>query len=309
MSLMALKHFSSKSGFRRAGIAAMVCVLLLPVVCCSAEQKPSKPLKVVASIRPLALLAQDLLGDLAEVQVIVPPNADPHNLSLKISDRVKLDGADIVFWLGPEFERFLNKAIKQRNQSIDLAIVAELEDSVGQSDEHHEHVHDGSDTHVWMDPGYALLAVKALSERVERLRPELKLELSTRLAALNKQIQADEQSVSERLHLSRSVKYVVMHDAYSHFSEAFGLSSAIVVNKMPEQRLSAKQLYKLQQGVEGARCLLVEGRTDRAFRLAKVLNLDTVDADPLASNENIKSYSDFLLGLGGAFERCLNGRK
>ncbi len=272
-----------------------------------------KRLSVVTSIRPLALLVQDLAGQWVDVDVVVPPNADPHNLSLKASARIKLDKADMVVWLGPDFERFLAKSMRQRGNPVDLALES-VEGLLGTADEHHHehsHGHDHSaeaevagDLHVWLSPNNAERILIAISARLSQLRPELKVPLEQQLERVLVGIKAATQQVELWLAPHKGKGFGVYHNAYGHFSEAFSVHAVASVSQMPEQRISAKKMYQLQKELEGASCIVVEQKSAKTERLARVLKVRQVEADPLASNVSIGSYKDFLLYLGGAFESC-----
>ena len=75
-----------------------------------------KPL--VTSIKPLAIIAKSALQDRARVEYLMPAGLSPHDVVLKLSDMRKLADADLVFWIGPEFEIRAAKqfaAIPQKN--------------------------------------------------------------------------------------------------------------------------------------------------------------------------------------------------
>ena len=58
-------------------------------------------LEVVASIRPLALIADAVTGDPGQVRQLVPNGASSHEYALKPSDRALLARAGLVLWVGP----------------------------------------------------------------------------------------------------------------------------------------------------------------------------------------------------------------
>lgn len=288
--------------------------LLIICSCSVAVWAGDERLSVVTSIRPLALLVQDLAGDWVNVDVVVPPNADPHNMSLRMSSRQKIEDADLVLWLGPEFERFLKKPMAQRKVVGDIAVDSlngiywlEAEREEEHADEHHDHSHHGRDLHVWLNPDNAKVILQKLAQQLLILRPDLKVIIDARLSQVLKRVEQTSQAVEQKLKLYKGKSFGVYHDAYGHFVATFDLHTQAAVNQMPEQRLSAKRLHQLQQDMQGASCIVVERKSDKTQRLARVLHVGEVEADPLASDKAIKSYSDFLLYLGGAFEGCFKG--
>jgi zinc transport system substrate-binding protein len=68
---------------------------------------------LVASIRPLAFLLNELALPADKVIQLVSNNSSAHHYQLKVSDRRLLQSADLVVWVGPELELFLEKPLRQ----------------------------------------------------------------------------------------------------------------------------------------------------------------------------------------------------
>ncbi len=104
--------------------------------------------RVLASIKPLQLIATDIVGDAGSVELLLKPGASPHHYSMKPSDIRKLVDSKLVIWVGPELEQFLEKSLRNRNGAA-LAMVTEGE--AGHHEEHDEHdehaSHDKHESH------------------------------------------------------------------------------------------------------------------------------------------------------------------
>jgi zinc transport system substrate-binding protein len=282
--------------------------VLLP---CSLVQAQS--LKLVTSIRPLALLAQDLTQGLpVTVAALLPANADPHSWALRISDRQTLEDADLVLWLGPEFEVFLTKPLAGgAARQVRLGELPGLQwthpEGAAHSQEHHDHghhTHTGRDLHVWLNPANAAEIQKALVAGLAGLRPDWQEELQRRLQQQLQQLEQLQADIHQRLSPHRQKGFIAYHDAYGHFVEAFGLHQLGAVNQSSEQRLSAKVLHELQMHARSAHCLMVEKSGAQEQRLAQTLNLPVVIADGLAADSGLQDFAGFLLGISAAFESC-----
>ena len=108
----------------------------------------AEEVKVLASIKPLQLLAADIVGDAGEVELLIKPGASPHHYSMKPSDRRKLDDAHVIAWVGPDLETFLEKSLRGSDALVLQMAVAEGE---GEGEGHEEHGahddHKGHDDH------------------------------------------------------------------------------------------------------------------------------------------------------------------
>ena len=65
---------------------------------------------VVTSLKPLGFIASAIADGVTETQVLLPDGASEHDYSLRPSDAKRLQNADLVVWIGPEMEAFMNKS-------------------------------------------------------------------------------------------------------------------------------------------------------------------------------------------------------
>jgi len=69
--------------------------------------------EVVASIAPLhGIAARIMQGGASAPRLLLPPGASPHGYALRPSDAAALADADVVFWIGPALETFLEKPLQ-----------------------------------------------------------------------------------------------------------------------------------------------------------------------------------------------------
>ena len=73
----------------------------------SAEDAPS----VVTSIKPIHSIASAIMEGVGEPHILIDGAASPHGFSLKPSQAFLLQGADAVFWVGPDLAPGLDKPI------------------------------------------------------------------------------------------------------------------------------------------------------------------------------------------------------
>ncbi|MCZ7642051.1 MAG: zinc ABC transporter substrate-binding protein [Pseudorhodoplanes sp.] len=59
------------------------------------------------SIKPLHSLVAGVMGDVGTPHLIVAGGDEPHTYALRPSDAEALSKADVVFWIGENFETFL----------------------------------------------------------------------------------------------------------------------------------------------------------------------------------------------------------
>ena len=252
---------------------------------------------VVATIKPIALLAQSVAGDAFNVVTLLPPNANPHALAMTIADRQRLEDASLVLWLGAGFERFLTKPMKQRQSAqLELGLLEGLR-WPAQSP---------TDLHLWLDPHNIALVLKAITVELTLIEPLHKAVLDERLARALSVLAQQKAVIQRQLDAFKQRPFAVSHDGYAHFVEAFGLNQLAAATRLPEEQLSARRMYDLQKSLAGASCLIVEPGDHSGVKLAAALGLQAVEVDPLGRSSEITSITALLQSLAAGFKRCLD---
>src|SRR6266481_2708120 len=72
-------------------------------------------LKVLTSFAPIYCLVANVAGDLAQVDNLLPANAEPHDYQFSRKDLQKLSHADLIVLNGLGLEKWLEKAIQNSN--------------------------------------------------------------------------------------------------------------------------------------------------------------------------------------------------
>jgi zinc transport system substrate-binding protein len=270
----------------------------------------AKPL-VLSSLKPLTLIAQEITGAIADVDTLLPVTASHHNYPLKMSDHARLQKADVILWVGPELESFLQKPLANLSRAkiitaYDLAGINWPAESV----EVHGHHHDEHDPHLWLDPRNAIVVAQALTATLAQIdatnaaqyRENLRLFVA-RLTALDQKLQVYLKPFAE-------VGFAVYHEGFGHFVGRYGLKQLDYVTFTPEQKPGAKHLHGLRKKLaKQGKCLFLEPYNDMqsARELAQELHLHLGTLDALGT-EGVTTYLQLLEQMGGAFSACLANR-
>src|SRR4051812_48259065 len=66
---------------------------------------------VVVSLKPIHSLVASIMHGVGDPGVIIEGAASPHTYQMKPSDAAKLEQADIIFWVGHDMEKFMEKPL------------------------------------------------------------------------------------------------------------------------------------------------------------------------------------------------------
>jgi zinc transport system substrate-binding protein len=286
----------------------LTCVLF----CLSAlaySDANDKPL-VVTSIKPLAIIARSALQDRARVEYLMPSGLSPHDIVLKVSDIRTLAKADLVLWIGSDFEiraakQFAALPASKLITAMDVIFpehkTGETEDNGEhkvheEHEEHEEHDHD-IDPHIWLSPTIANQLAKILSSRldlpvVDIFSEELRKDTLNLLAPV----------------IDRN--YMVHHQGHGYFVDEFELQPGLSIRDMLGKQKGAKTQFNLRlEGQKlGVSCVFTEPQhSDKdAVAMAKDLSVATTTIDILAVayDDQLPSYESYIYGLATQFSAC-----
>nr|WP_027064034.1 zinc ABC transporter substrate-binding protein ZnuA [Lonsdalea quercina] len=117
----------------------------------AAGAAPIASADVVTSIRPLAFIAAAIADGVTPTEVLLPDGASPHDYALRPSDVQRLQSSELVIWVGPEMEAFLQKPLSQipANRQITLSTLPEIKAAMIKASHHHgESDHEGNSEHT-----------------------------------------------------------------------------------------------------------------------------------------------------------------
>lgn len=245
--------------FRRVA-AATATALLLPLTlaaCGSGESAAGDGrLQVLTSFYPLQFVAQSVAGDLADVDNLTPPAADPHDLELSPARARGISTADVVVTLGG-FQPAVDDAIAAREPEnlVDAAEIVPLlsasvtgghdeadhTDDAAADDGHangdhaeeehtaddgHDHSHDlgGYDPHFWLDPTKLALLAGPVADALTAADPGSAETFSANAAALVERLDALDQQFSEALAPFAGATLITNHTAFGYLAQRYGLA-------------------------------------------------------------------------------------
>lgn len=278
----------------------------------SAQETVAQPpsLQVVTSIRPLALIANDILGARGSAVALIDGGDSPHHYALTPSARLRAARADFLLWVGAGLEVSLTGLFAGRE---DLITAQSLDDITLLS---LDHLH--PDLHLWLNTDNAR-AIAAAVARVASVRDPGNADYyAQRLADFDAEQRANSAAIDRALRAPGAAEpasalggYAVYHDAYQYFEQQFGLTHALALVHDPERSPSIRELAETRAALALARpvCLLVEPDSDPRL-IDTVLNsaqLRRVEVDILgyAVADGEQGYTRLIRGFVDDLTRCM----
>ncbi|WP_426415563.1 zinc ABC transporter substrate-binding protein [Aestuariirhabdus sp. LZHN29] len=270
---------------------------LAPAV--SAANADESPLRVMASIKPLQLIAAAITDGVSEPELLVPVGASPHGFTLRPSDLARLSNADVVFWMGPAMEPYLQKLVTNLPDTV--AVQQFLDSAASEASGHdavdahgHEHSHEHShehgeeDLHLWLDPSEGRLIAQRMARVLGERDPANGERYRENLQRFEQGLATVIEANRARLQARVVRSLFVFHDAYGGLESFYGIEIAGAITLSPEMQPGTRHLLELRERLEraGSSCLFSEPQFQSAMvvRLLKGLDVELGELDPLAGN-------------------------
>ncbi|MCW4116784.1 zinc ABC transporter substrate-binding protein [Aurantimonas sp. MSK8Z-1] len=287
------------------------------VVASSAHAAPD----VVASIKPLHSLVAAVMQGIAEPGLIVTGSASPHEYSLRPSDAATLQKADLVFWIGPDFEHFLVKPLETLaptagavalERAPGIHLLAPRKGGTFEPDADGDHDDEGPvDGHLFLDPENAKAMVDAIETRLAAADPENAARYHANAAALRIRLDQLIAGVAAELAPVADRSFIVFHDAYHYFEERFGVRAAGSITVEPDVTPGAQRLAAIRAKVQelGATCVFAEpqfhSRLIDTVVDGTAARTGILDPEGTALEPGADLYATLIQGLADNLRDCL----
>ena len=213
-----------------AGIPAMIIPTApATVMPAAATSSASSPAGLVTSIYPVYLIARAVTAGIEEPYLLGSRQRSGHHLQLRPQDRLQLQRATLVVWVGPQLEGSLAGTLQQHPRQLKLGNLPlpqrlPLRDQTGQP------VAGTLDPHLWLAPANSLAMAQAIVRVRSQQYPAAAARYQANLQQLTRQLQPL-LTASGR----RPAPYVAWHDAYQYLEKPLQLQRIATLTADPEQ--------------------------------------------------------------------------
>jgi zinc transport system substrate-binding protein len=309
-------------GRQRSGILSIIALLMLSMtVGCSqsnpnqgitSEQSPqaqeagstpppqSEKTKVVATFLPIYLFTKAVAGNVADVEILVPPGTEVHEYQATPQNVKAIATANVLVKNGLGLEEFLentiknaeNKKLTQIDASQGIKPLNEISPVVKTAKEEkghsHDHAHAQGNPHVWLDPVLAKQQVTNIRDGLIAADPANKATYEANAAAYVKELETLNSEFQQTLQKTPSCTFITFHDAFPYLAQRYKLKQVAVV-QIPEDQLSPTDVQNAVNAVKKfkVKALFSEPGVDNKLltSLSKDLNLTLQTLDSLETGE------------------------
>jgi zinc transport system substrate-binding protein len=225
--------------------------------------------RVVASFAPLQSIVASVMEGVGTPETLVKGGASAHGYALKPSDARVLERADLVFWIGPNYENFLVRPLQNLGGKArkvawaDLPGIELLAARAGGPWEGHSHAHGHAkgtvdyDGHLFLDPRNAAILADAAGDALAQADPANAARYRANAARVKTELAALDAELAAKLRPLAGRPFIVFHDALQYFEKRYGLTPAGSITVSPERKPGAQRLQRIRERVRRAQAICV----------------------------------------------------
>ena len=233
----------------------------------AAEGRPT----VVTSFYPLTEVARRVGGDTVEVTDLTPAGSEPHDLELTTDDVDRILDADLVIFVGGDFQPAVEDVLEPRDgPALDLLEAVGIE---------------GDDPHFWLDPTLLARAVRPVEAALTELAPAQRAAFAANAETYRRELEDLDEEVATVLRSCERRDLVTAHAAFGHLAERYGLRQRAIAGLSPEAEPDPERLDELADLVEQAGVTTVFTETlvsaETAETLAREADVRTAVLNPI----------------------------
>jgi len=252
-------------------------LLSLLVIPSSGHSQPK--LKIITTLFPLQEFARAVGGEKVQVDLLLPPGAEPHNWEPKPSDVNKLKQADFFIYIGRAMEPWAGDLLKAiptgRLQVLEAGRVASL-----QPEDHHPgtetHVGHGQrgkkDPHIWLDFSLDEKIVEMIAAAFSERDPAQAAHYRSNASAYEAKLDALDRKYRSSLSSCRQRQMILGgHSAFGYLAQRYGLRQIALYGISPNAEPTPKKLAEVVQAAKNHRVKFIFFESFMNPKLAQVL--------------------------------------
>ena len=202
--------------------------------------------QVVASFYPIAYLAERTGGEKVDVFNPVPPGAEPHDLELSPRAVERIQGSQVLLFLGGGFQPSIDRALETlEGNGLTAVDVSEGVDKMPATDVEGTPEPGALDPHIWLDPRYAQVMSEDIESSLVRADPANEAAYRANGEKLRADLDALDAEMQQGLSNCARKEIVTSHAAFGYLARRYGLVEVPVSGLSPESEPSPARLNEV----------------------------------------------------------------
>ncbi|MBE3596130.1 MAG: zinc ABC transporter substrate-binding protein [Hydrogenibacillus sp.] len=264
-------------------------------------------IRAVATIFPIYDLVRQIGGDAVAVAQLVPPGAEPHAFEPSPSDIRKISDADVFFYVGAGFERWLDNV--RDNIDADRTMLVDVSQGIdllsGHAHDHGDEHGDGHaedharaatvDPHIWLSIANVKTIGQTIAKALSERDPGHGADFQANYDRLVQALDALDRDFREGLKEAKTKRFIVAHQAFGYLARDYGLEQRAISGLSPEAEPTPKEMIEIINEIKAENIRYIGFESLNESPVAKQIQRETgaiaVELSPI-ENVSKEAFAD-----------------
>lgn len=202
--------------------------------------------KVVTSIEPIHQITSAIMQGIGKPKLLIKQQASAHHLSFKPSHFRLIKNADLIIWIGRDFEsgfRRLPDILSQKTKSLELLVSLNMKHADG---------------HIWYSPRLLPKVAHQILLSLSKIDPVNAVAYQRNTEQLIDAIKKWGQATSVLMAKTKP-QYILDHDFLSHFEQDMGFKASVVLHDSHDQHSAIHKIQAIESVLRTSaiKCLFI----------------------------------------------------
>jgi zinc transport system substrate-binding protein len=252
--------------------------------------------KVAVSIAPQKYFVKQIMGEDAEITILVPNGSSPATYAPKPSQLKALSQVSLYFTIGVAFEKHWLRRFKSINHQMRLIDTTKGIQKITMQHHadatHAHHTERGLDPHVWLSPLLVIQQAKNIKEALIALDKPNQEKYEKNFLTFKERLKSLHEEIDKALKPLKKRDFIVFHPSFGYFAKEFSLKQVAIEREGKEPSLRyLKRVIDYAKSHHIKAIFVAPQFSQKAARqIAKQVEAKLITIDPLSSDweENIR---------------------
>jgi len=284
---------------KRAPVFLLLFLILLTCSACSSEPD-ARSRQVYTSVYPVYYLTDRIGAGVIDVELMMPPSADPHNWEPSPKQIAKLENCTLFIYNGAGLEPWASK-IGETAKAGDIAVFEVASALRGELLTGAEDSHDSDhDPHFWLDPVLAKDMASGIRDALVKADPDNENLYNQNFSRLEKDLEDLHNQYESVLARCKKKEFVVTHQAFGYLAKRYGLEQIPIMGISAESEPTPARLAELARMLEDLKINYVFAEPFTGSKVAQALASETgakvLELNPIGglTEEEMEAGADYL---------------